>query len=321
MRLITRAFALLATLFALSLGSAAAQDRPVISVILPPSTDVAPLLYADHAGLFTKAGLNVQITQLPNGATIAAAIAGGSGQIGFSSLSALITGHARGLPFQLVAPGGVYTADDPYAYMLVRSDSPIRTGRDLNGKTLGSASIGDLDTVSAYAWIDSTGGDVKTTKVIELANPILSRALIDGRIDALSIGQPWVTLALDSGKVRTIGKSFSAIAPRFLMSAYFSTADFATSSPDALARFERVVSDASAYVNAHHEVIIPLLASFTKLDPALIARTMKGSDAQYLDAKDIQPMIDASAKFGMIAKSFKAEDMMSSILVKPPASR
>ncbi len=320
MRRLIRAFALLATVLALSLGAADAQDRPVISVILPPSTDVAPLLYADHAGLFTKAGLNVQITQLPNGATIAAAIAGGTGQIGFSSLSALITGHARGLPFQLVAPGGVYTADDPYAYMLVRSDSPIRSGRDLNGKTLGSASIGDLDTVSAYAWMDSTGGDVKTTHVIELPNPVLSRALLDGRIDALSIGQPWVTLALDSGKVRTIGKSFSAIAPRFLMSAYFSTAAFAASNPDALDRFERVVSDASAYVNAHHDVIIPLLASFTKLDPALIARTMKGSDAQYLDAKDIQPMIDASAKFGMIAKSFKAEDMMSSVLLKPPAS-
>ena len=320
MRRIVRALALLATVMALSLGSVKAQERPTISVILPPSTDVAPLLYADKAGLFTKAGLNVEITQLPNGATIAAAIAGGSGQIGFSSLSALITGHARGLPFQLVAPGGVYTADDPYAYMLVRSDSTIRTGKDLNGKTLGSASIGDLDTVSAYAWMDQTGGDVKTTHVIELANPVLSRALIDGRIDALSIGQPWVTLALDSGKIKTIGKSFSAIAPRFLMSAYFSTAAFAASSPDALERFERVVSDASAYVNTHHDVIIPLLAAFTKLDPALIARTMKGSDAQYLDAKDIQPMIDASAKFGMIAKSFKAEDMMSPVLVKPPAA-
>jgi NitT/TauT family transport system substrate-binding protein len=320
MHRVIRTVMLFATLLALSLGGANAQDHPVISVILPPSTDVAPLLYADHAGLFTKAGLNVQITQLPNGATIAAAIAGGSGQIGFSSLSALITGHARGLPFQLVAPGGVYTADDPYAYMLVRSDSPIRTGRDLNGKTLGSASIGDLDTVSAYAWMDQNGGDVKTTHVIELANPVLSRALIDGRIDAVSIGQPWVTLALDSGKIRTIGKSFSAIAPRFLMSAYFSTAAFATANPDALERFERVVSDASAYVNAHHDVIIPLLASFTKQDPALIARTMKGSDAQYLDAKDIQPMIDVSAKFGMIAKPFKAEDMMSSVLIKPPAS-
>ncbi len=259
MHRVIRTVTLFATLLALSLGSANAPFRPVISVILPPSTDVAPLLYAEHAGLFTKAGLNVQITQLPNGATIAAAIAGGSGQIGFSSLSALITGHARGLPFLLVAPGGVYTADDPYAYMLVRSDSPIRTGRDLNGKTLGSASIGDLDTVSAYAWMDQNGGDVKTTHVIELANPVLSRALIDGRIDAVSIGQPWVTLALDSGKIRTIGKSFSAIAPRFLMSAYFSTAAFATANPDALERFERVVSDASAYVNAHHDVIIPLL--------------------------------------------------------------
>ena len=37
--------------------------------------------------------------------------------------------------------------------------------------------------------------------------------------------------------------------------------------------------------------------------------------------KPIQPMIDVSAKFGMIAKPFKAEDMMSSVLAKPPTSR
>jgi NitT/TauT family transport system substrate-binding protein len=309
----------MAVVVGLAAPIAQAQDRPVISVILPPSVDVAPLLYADHAGLFLKAGLTVQITQMASGSAIAAAIAGGSGQIGFSSLSALIAGHSHGLPFQLIAPGGVYLDDDPYALMLVRNDSNIRTGRDLNGKTIGSASIGDLDEVSAYAWIDQTGGDVKSTRVIEVPTPILGQALIDGRIDALSVGQPWTTLALESGKVHTIGKSFSAIAPRFLMSAYFTTSAFAASNQDALARFERVVSDASAYVNAHHDAIVPLLASFTKLDPTLITRTMKGSDGQYLDAKDIQPMIDASAKFGMIAKRFNAEDMMSSVRIGPPA--
>jgi NitT/TauT family transport system substrate-binding protein len=317
-RLLSRALAPLVMVLALAPPLAHAQDRPVINVILPPSVDVAPLLYADHAGLFVKAGLTVQITQMASGSAIAAAIAGGSGQIGFSSLSALIAGHAHGLPFELIAPGGVYLDDDPYAFMLVRNDSTIRTGRDLDGKTIGSASIGDLDTVSAYAWIDQTGGDVKKTRVMEFPTPILAQALIDGRIDAVSVGQPWTTLALESGKVHTIGKSFSSIAPRFLMSAYFATSSFAASNPDALARFERVVSDASAYVNAHRDAIVPLLASFTKLDPTLIARTMKGTDGQYLDAKDVQPMIDASAKFGMIAKRFNAEDMLSAVRLTPP---
>ena len=318
MRLLERTWLMVFCAVVLSIGRVDAQDRPSIVVILPPSVDVAPFLYADHAGLFTKAGLNVQITQMANGAAIAAAIAGGSGQIGFSSLSALIAGHARGLPFALIAPGGVYLSEDPYAFMFVRSDSPIRTGRDLNGKTLGSASLGDLDTVSSYAWMDQNGGDIKSAHFIELPNPVLPRALIDGRIDALSIGQPWASVALESGKVRVIGKSFSAISPRFLMSAYFSTASFAATNADAVDRLQRVISDASAYVNAHHDTAIPLLAAFTKLDPALIVKSMKGSDAQYLDPKDIQPMIDASAKFGLISKTFRAEEMMSAIRSNPP---
>jgi NitT/TauT family transport system substrate-binding protein len=299
---------------------ARAQTVPEISVGVAQSQDVVASIYAQSAGLFTKAGLNVQLVTLTNGAAISAAVVGGSLQIGFSSLQGLISGHVHGVPFQLIAPGGVYAPEDPYAYIFVRKDAPYQSARDLNGKTLGSPALKDLDWVASTAWINKNGGDSKNSKFIELPNPALLPALLDGRIDAFSLGMPWVQQALDSGKVRVLAKSFEAISPHFMMTAWFSTSDFATKNKDAMQRFERAMRDAATYNNTHHDEMVPLLADFTKLDPALIARTMKGSDAQYLDAKDIQPMIDVSAKFGMIAKSFKAEDMMSPVLLKPPTS-
>lgn len=297
-------------------GAVSGQALPTIRVASPPSEDAAPLLYALHAGLFAKYGVNVQLQQMTSGSAIAAAVAGNAVDVGFSSLQAIISGHMRGVPFQLVAPGGQYDPNEPYAYMLVRKDDPIRTAKDLAGKTIGSPALKDLDWVASTAWIEKNGGDPKASKFIELPNPALLPALLDGRIDAFSLGMPWVQQALDSGKVRVLGKSFEAISPHFLMTAWFSTNAFAEKNKEAMQGFERAMRDAALYNNAHHDQMVPLLADFTKLDPALIARTIKGSQPPYLDPKAVQPMIDISARYQLIEKGFNASEIISPIALK-----
>jgi NitT/TauT family transport system substrate-binding protein len=297
-------------------SGARAQQTATIKVALPPAMDVAPALYADQAGLFSKAGLSVTITQMRSGAAISAAVAGGSINVGLSSLQALISGHARGVPFQLIAAGGVYNNEDPYAYLLVRKDSPIKSARDLAGKTLGAPALKDLDTVSSSAWIDQNGGDSKSVKFIELPNPALTPALLDGRIDAFTVGEPWNLIALDTGKIRVLGKSFGAIAPRFVMTAYFTSTDWANKNRDALEKFERALADATTYLNGHHDEAVKILAQFTKLNPSLLNRAVKGEDASYLDPKLVQPMIDVSAKYGVIEKPFPAQELISPYALK-----
>jgi NitT/TauT family transport system substrate-binding protein len=289
-----------------------------VHVGAPPSQDVGPILYALHAGLFAKAGLAIDLQQMNNGASVSAAVAGGALQIGFSSLQGVISGHARGIPFSMIAPGAVYVPDDPYAYMFVRKDAPFKTGADLNGKVLGSPALKDLDWIANAEWMEKNGGDFKSAKSIELPNPSLLPALVDGRVDAYTVGEPWATVALDSGNVRIIGKSFASIAPHFLMTGWFSTNDYVEHNRDVVDRFERVLRDASAYADAHKAEMVPLIAAFTKLEPALVARTMKGASGEYLDAKDIQPMIDATAKYGVIDKAFNAQDLISPAALKRP---
>ena len=304
---------------AAAIAQTASPPAPAtVTVGAPPSQDVGPILYAIRAGLFAKAGLTIDLQQMANGAAISAGVAGGALQIGFSSLQGVIAGHARGIPFSMIAPGGVYVPEDPYAYMFVRKDSPYKTGADLNGKTLGSPALKDLDWIANAEWMEKNGGDFKSAKSIELANPALLPALVAGRLDAYTVGQPWATVALDSGNVRIIGKSFDAIAPHFLMTGWFSTNDYVDHNRDVVERFSRVIRDATVYANAHKSEMIPLLAAFTKLDPGLIARTMKGVDGEYLEAKDIQPMIDATAKYGVIDKPFAAQDLISPAALKRP---
>lgn len=314
--LVARLVALGAVLALVPFAPVRAADS--VKMALPLSMDVTPALYAEKAGLFKKAGLDVEITKLNSGAAIAAAVAGGAQQIGFSSLPALISGHVRGVPFQLIAPGGIYDDADPYASFIVRKDATIKSGKDLNGKTLGSTSLKDLNWVAASAWIDQHGGDSKTVRFIELPNPALTPALAEGRIDGFSVGEPWNLFAVDSGKAKSIGKPFSAIAPKFIMTGYFTTKDWAAKNKDVVEKVERILVEASAYVNSHPTENNALQAAWTKIKPDILARAAKNTDAPYLDAKLVQPMIDVSAKYGIIPKAFPADELISPLALKAP---
>jgi NitT/TauT family transport system substrate-binding protein len=295
-----------------------AQTLTTIRVGLPQSQDVVQVLYAQRAGLFAKVGLNVVMVPLVNGAAISAAVAGGSLEIGESSLGGLISGHVRGIPFQLIAPAGIYTTDDPYAAFIVRKDAPIATAHDVEGKTLASPALKDLDWLANASWIERNGGSFAAVKSVEMPNPTLLPALLDGRIDGFTVGEPWMTRSLDSGKTRVLAKSFDAIAPRFLMTGWFATADYIERNRDIIDRFNRALHDATLYANTHKAEIVPMLAEYLKLEPALIARTMKGTEGEYLDPALIQPMIDASAKYGLIARGFNASELISPAALKRP---
>src|SRR5580692_11066538 len=85
---------------------ASAQDLPAVKIAAPANDTATSAIYAVKAGLFKRAGLDVQITAMNSGASVAAAVAGGAIAMGNSSLVTLIEAHAKQLPFTLVATSG-----------------------------------------------------------------------------------------------------------------------------------------------------------------------------------------------------------------------
>src|SRR5580698_1163326 len=79
-----------------------------VRVLIAPSDGVTAVVYAKHAGLFEKAGLDVTLDTQHNGAAVAAGVASGNYDIGNSSVTSILLAHERGLPFTLVAPAGIY---------------------------------------------------------------------------------------------------------------------------------------------------------------------------------------------------------------------
>jgi NitT/TauT family transport system substrate-binding protein len=275
------------------------------------------VLYAAHAGLFRKAGLDVELQVLTSGGAAAAAVAGGAAQFGLSSLIGVIIAHDRGVPFSLVAPAGVVTPDVVYSEFVVGKDTTWKTGADLNGKTVGTPALKDLDTIALQNWVDLNGGDSKTLKFVEMPGPAAVAAVEEGRIDGVDLNTPSLARALASGKVRAFAQIFNAIAPRFINTAWFTTTDYANANRDVVTTFAAVVADANKYCNAHHAETVALVAENSKLDESIVARMTRIPFADALRPAEIQPLIDVAYKYKAIAKPFDAQTMISPYALKP----
>lgn len=295
------------------------QAPEVIRVGTGTSDQVSALLYADHAGLFKAAGLTLQITKMKGGAEIAAAVTGGSLDIGLANVVSLITAHARGIPFTMIAPSTLYRADyHPDEALLVRSDSPFRSARDLVGKTISVVSLQDIFTLSLLVWLDKNGVDPQSVKFVELPPSSAAAALAQSRIDAAIVFQPFMQDAVQSGGARIFAYPLSAIGKQLEVSSWFGTTDWVTAHRDAVVRFEHAIYDASLYIGKHEDESAPLLAAFAGVDTETVLRVPRPSRALYIRTSELQPFIDAAAKYKFIPKPFPADELISPYALKAP---
>jgi len=283
----------------------------IIRIASAPDDDVTPVLWADKAGLFRQAGIEVDVARISSGTAVAAAVVGGAVDVGKSSMLAVIVAHARGVPLTVIAPGGLYTPESDDSGILVLKDSPIRSGADLDGKIISAAALNDFQWLAMNAWIDQHGGNSKRVKFIEQPSAQVASTLDAGRIDCGLIVNPAYTQAMKTGKYRNLGRQIDAISKRLMFSGWFATADFVARNPDAVRKFGEIMSRASAYVVTHHDETVPLLAAFTGIDPATIRTMSRAFYTPALDPALVQPLIDTAAKYGSIPANFAARDLFS----------
>lgn len=276
-----------------------------------PGDDVTPFVYAQSSGLFRRNGFDATITPATSGAAVAAAVAGGTFQIGKSSLVSLIAARARNLPFVVIAAAGIWESTAPVVALVVKPDGPIRGPGDLVGKTLASpGGASDQYTLATRLWLDKNGFDSSTLKTVAIPSPSVPEAIATGRIDAGPMEQPHLSTAVDEGKVRILTRQFDAIGPRWLFSAWFTTTDFASKNRPYVDRFVKTMREATTYTNAHHAETVEPLAKITGLNPSEIAKGVRTTCGTSIDPRFIQPLIDVTARYKVIPTAFEAREMI-----------
>jgi NitT/TauT family transport system substrate-binding protein len=288
---------------------AQAEDTGTIHVLAVPIDLYAQAYYAQDLGLFKAAGLDVEITTLANGGVTATALAGGSGDIGVSNTVQIATAIAKGLPLTVIAGAGMYTTKAPSTAICVTKASPLRTARDLEGKTLAVAALNDQSTVALKKWMTDNGADYKKVRMIELGYPEMIAALPAGRIDAAMLAEPWQTTARN-GDDRLYAKPFDSIAPEFNIGVWATTRGWAQAHPDAVKRFAGAIYAAAKWANAHHDESALILAKYAKADPKVIGGMIRVVHSTGLEAAHIQPALDAAYQFQQLDKKMNASDLI-----------
>lgn len=305
-------------------GRAGSADVPrVVHVLSVPSDGSKSVLYAQHANLFRKRGIDAEIVGMGSGASIFAAVLGGSADFGGGNLFSVFAAYARGVPLRIVAPISIYTSEHADTLLLVRKDAPIQSARDLNGKTIGADSVKDLNDTATRAWVDLHGGDGKSLRVVEAKPAEQLVALDTGRIEAAAIKPPYLTAALSSGKFRALGKPLDAIGPRFLLSCYVATVDFIVKNPFVVAGFAAAIAEAARYTNANQAATNELVAAFSGQDPVLLGQGVRSITAESITLADLQRPLDFAVKSGIIEKNFDVNGLLAPTvpLSRPPGQR
>jgi NitT/TauT family transport system substrate-binding protein len=307
---LVRAVLFASLLLAMAAPAPAQTDAGLIRIGSSTDDAIRPVLYAVQAGLFKKAGLNVEVVKLQNGAAVAAAVAGGSAEMGKGSGLTAIQAHAKGLPFTVTTNLADYSSDTPDTAMLVANGSAIASVKDLPGKTIGLIGLQDFNSLSIYTWLATNGVDTSSVKFVEVPNAASLAALEAGRIDATLVLEPAYSRALAMQKFRVLGYPWTAVGKRFSEAVIFANTSWVATHADAVAKFNRVVRDAAAYVSAHEQETKPLAAEFAGFDTATISDFHPPARALTMSAAELQPVIDAAAKYKMIPTAFPARDLI-----------
>lgn len=312
-RLRTSALALLAALGVLVLAAPppAARAQGLLTIRLGgvPTDDLTPVYYGVQAGLYRKAGLDVQIVPTSSGTLATTAAVAGTYEMGKGSAIASMVAYLRNLPLVLVANGAIWDPKVPFNELLVAKDAAIKTGADLNGKTVGVPALNDLNSLVTSAWVDKTGGDSATLKFLEIPNSVAAAALAQHRIDADALQDPQLAAALATGDVKSIAEPYSAVSTHFVFGVYFANKDWALAHPQAVRAFTRITYQAAEYTNTHHEQTAEMMASITKIPLDVFRKMARVESATSSDPTLLQPLIDAAAKYKQIPHAFPAKNM------------
>ncbi len=289
-------------------NTARAQGVPEIRLGTSNNVGAAIVYLAQDRGYFKRAGVNVDIEPVTNGAAAASAVLSGALDVSEGNTISIALAYEKGLPLRFIAPIANYSTRRPTTVLVVDRSSAIASGADLNGKTLAVNGLNNITQLAAQGWIDAHGGDSHSVHYVEMTFSEMGPALQRHAIDAAVISEPALTQAVNA---RVLGQCYDAIADRFMVNGWFATQDWIAKHTDAVERFGRALSEAAKWANSAPAETNPILSARTGIPMALMQKMAHSTYATTFDAALIQPQIDIAARYGLLHSRVAARELMS----------
>jgi NitT/TauT family transport system substrate-binding protein len=188
--------------------------------------------------------------------------------------------------------------------LAVLPNSPYRSAKDLNGTTIGVISVGGIALLCVQGWIDRNGGDFGSLKMVEVTAAETVAALDQNRIAAGVLSDP--QLSAERSRIRIIGKCYDAVAPKFMLTVWFSTTDWANKNPDPVRRFAEAMNAAEDWAERNPEQSRDVLEKWFKTKVV----HMHHFHSRTIEPGMLQPVLDAAFKYKLVTKQLSAGDLI-----------
>ena len=284
-----------------------AQSRTIRLGTGTSESFMAPF-FARELGLFTKAGLDVDVQALPVLSTAIPALAGGSLDVTASDPTQIANAVGRGIPFRMFAGGALYDANHPTIVLCIGLNGPMKTAGDLVGQPIGVVSLDGLPTASVKEWIRRQGTDPTGVKFVEMSFATVPAALARGSVAAGVIGEPFLSGA--KGQVRWLAQTFTSVGRSFYFNCWFAKNDWLNANPDSARKLAGALYEAGKWANAHHDESIAIVSRISKIDPDKVRGMARALYPGSLEAKLVQPVLDVGLRWGMISQPVQANDLI-----------
>jgi ABC-type nitrate/sulfonate/bicarbonate transport system substrate-binding protein len=302
----------------LSLAAAAAallRSRPAraqsVTVRVGASTTEAfgePYYLAD-AGIASKAGIDVQLLPFSSGGQMINAMMGGSLDLGLSDMLQVANASAHDLPIAFFAGSVLYRTEAPLTLLCVAKNSPVQTAKDLEGQVIGVNGLKTMAEISSRELLKSQGADMSKLSFVEIPPLLAVPALLRGTVAAAVVGEPLISAAGDS--IRHFAKPYDAVAKSFYICSWMARRDWLAQNAALVRRLVPAIYETARWANAHHDETAPILGKYLKVDPAAVRSTTRATFATALDPKEMQPVLDIGARYGLLEKPVAASELIA----------
>lgn len=289
-------------------GTLRAAPARAVTVGAIPADTSAVVNYAEQLGYFKNRGVDVAISIMNSGPVIANAVTGGSLDVGAMNSGSIAVARSRGIPLKFFAAAASGSPSLMTDVIMVRKDSPIRTGADFNDKTVGIVATKTMQYAAFLAWVDKHGGDSKTVKFIEVPFPQMIGALDQRRVDAAIPVEPFTSAGRANNRI--LGSVYEAMPPHFLIFGFAATDRWLQEHADLAVKFAAAIRQAAAWANDHEKDSAAMLLRFMKVDPGLATHMARATYATSLDTSLLQPVVDVMVKYGILAKPIDPNELI-----------
>jgi len=263
--------------------------------------NLTPLYIAEKLGYFRQEGMDVEVKFLGGGAESLAILAAEKLNIIYTNWTSFLQARAAGFNFLIIAGNASAPRQAPTGLaLLARQDGPVRTLKDLEGRTVAVNNLKNVTWLTAVVSLEKNKVDPKRVNFRELPWPNIPDAVLKGQVDAAVLPEPFSTILQQTGKARILSYPYIDTQPGLPLAGWVAEEGWIKEHPQVVAKFVRSIRRGMALMNEGKSEGMQYLIEFTQMKPELAQKVIMDILDIQVDIEGLQRYADLMVRHGLL---------------------